>query len=326
MINPTTIFASSIPLRLGVLLFVAGYVELVSADVVWLAGQSTALSGQIVSTAPDQIELQVFENGKLGRIEKIARSQIEQFISNIDIERLERLSPDNPADYRDYAEELAAQRIDLAAQNLARRLYLIAAANSAGNNRNENRIRYSALSGLIAIAESDVQRGRLTMLRSMVSPEAVHVEAAPESKTSARFSEEHDKLMLRLILAMRKENSKEAIELLSSLDNQEIFQNWSEFCSLKELQRIARVNRPSMSQLSKLLRIELQIRSRANALKTENPNTIQSAKRKNWGDFAMQGSGLLSLVPSFENATTIDPSQSVYRAGEWVRPETTSRK
>ena len=322
MIDRSGIWAISKLIPLAVLLLGVGdCIHCSSADVVWVNGQAKPLFGQIVSKTAEQIGFQVFEDGKPGRIEKIDRSRIEQLISNIDTQRLEQLSPDKPADYRDYAEELASQRADPAARQLAHRLYVIAAANSEGDHQTAVEIRNSALAGLISIADSDTDRARLQMLRFLVSPDVDQVESLSESKTAASYSEDQAQLMLKLVQAIRMENSEQAIELLSSQDNRAIFQSWSEICSLEELNRIARVNRPSQPQLSKLLRIELQILSSTDASTSETPIAIETGRRQNWGDFATQVSGLLSEVPSFENVTSVDPRQSVYRAGRWVRPE-----
>lgn len=321
MKNPIGIFPSSKLIAIAfLLLVVVCCIHSSVADVVWVDGQAKPLYGQIISNTPEQIDLQVFENGKLGRIEKISRSRIEQFISNIDTQRLEKLSPDKPADYRDYAEELASQRADPAARQLAHRLYVIAAANSEGDNETANEIRNSALAGLISIADSDADRARLQLLRFLVSPDVDQVETFSESKSAAPYSEDQAQLMLKLVQAIRKENFEQAVEMLSSRDKQAVFQIWSKTCSLEELNRIARVNRPSKPQLSKLLRIELQILSSADPLTGETPSTLPSGRRQSWGDFATQGTGFLSVVPSFENVTSIDPRNSVFRSGRWVKP------
>jgi hypothetical protein len=49
-------------------------------------------------------------------------------LHRMDVKRLERLSPDNPKAYRDYADELAAHKDDPEARDTAMRLYLIAAS------------------------------------------------------------------------------------------------------------------------------------------------------------------------------------------------------
>ncbi len=315
------------PLARAAVLVLAGvFIRSTAADVVWINGQSTPMSGQIVASTPEQIELRVFENGELGRVEKIARSRIEQLITNIDTQRLEQLSPENPAGYRDYAEELASQRIDPAARKLAQRLYLIAASISSGGNGTSREICNSAMAGLISLSESEADRGRLLMLRFLISPDADAMDVVPASKRSIPGSAEHAKLMLELVQSIRMENSDHAVKLLSSENNREIFQKWSDICSLEEIDRIAGVNRPSKPQLSKLLQIELQILTNASASTGETPEAVPSGRQFNWGDFATQGSGFLGVVPSFENITAMDPRESVYRSGRWLRPESRSNQ
>lgn len=319
------VFAFTNLTRLAVLWLAICSTHPISADVVWINGQATPLYGRIVSSTPEQIELQVFENDKLGRIEKISRSQIEQWIVNIDTRRLEQLSPANLFEYRDFAEELASQQNDPSARSLARRLYLVAAANSTGDD-DAIELRNSALAGLISIAGSSDERRRLKMLRYLVSPDDVEAGDVGDSRSVAEpRSKAQTDLMLQLVQAIRKENSLQATKLLSTQANRAVFQNWSEICSLEEMDRIARVNRPSKPQLSKLLRIELQIRS-ANVVNDQGAAVLPSGRRQGWGDFAMQETGILSVVPSFENVTTIDPYKSVFRNGRWSRPEIKSNE
>jgi len=88
----------------------------VTADTVWLKGQDEPLSGRIVSRSDTEVRMERFANGKFGEIVSVPNQQIESVVVNFDSERLSRLAPDNPAAYRDYAEELCTQRADAAAR------------------------------------------------------------------------------------------------------------------------------------------------------------------------------------------------------------------
>jgi hypothetical protein len=292
-----------------VFVFVGAGINQSRADVIWVRGQSAQVYGQIVSMTDTHYEVRVFERGQFSETVKIERSTIQQAVSNISVQRLTQLDPSNAAAYRDYAEELAVQKTDPSARDLARRLYLIAAAHSDGT------LRSSALLGLISIAESNVHRRRLEILRSLVDPHSTFTGIAGEQDSKLdSVTADQKRLMLKLIHAIRKEKSDQAIKLLTPASNRNVFDLWSDDCGLEELDRMARVNRPGKSQLAKLLIIESRIMS-------PQTNPVNPSGRKlNWGDFATQVSGTLGALPSFNNVTRFDPEKSVYREGRWVKP------
>jgi len=294
-----------------------------SADVVWVKNQPTPLFGQIVSNTPEQVQIRMIANGQPGKIKSIERSKVEQIIINIDAKRLAGLSPDKPLDYRDYGEELASQKIDPAARELARRLFLISA--KIAQDRSETEVCASALSGLISLTNAESERRQLKMLQFLVNPNAVEPESNPESgPTDNSPSELENDLMLQLVRAIRREDSDLAIKLLSSQSNRQVFRKWIEICTPEEFDRIAKVNRPSKSQLEKLLQIEWQILTATRQSTNEKSGGIKSGRVETWGDFASQPSGNPGMVPSFENVTSMDPRKSIFRNGLWLQPESNS--
>ena len=113
---------SALNLRFGLLfalILIAGQCTKYSsarADTVWVRGQQTPVSGLIVSTTDEFVEVRVFENGQFAKTINFPRTQIQQVVTNINPNRLALLDPAHPAAYRDYAEELASQKKDPAAQ------------------------------------------------------------------------------------------------------------------------------------------------------------------------------------------------------------------
>ena len=75
-----------------------------------------------------------------------------KILHQLDVKRLERLSPDNPKGYRDYAEELAGQKADPEARYVAMRLYLIAAKLAPQELGPSSLLRMSALASTAAEA------------------------------------------------------------------------------------------------------------------------------------------------------------------------------
>ena len=288
-------------------------------DIIWMRGNDVPVFGRIESQADQELEIRIFENGSYGEKTTIPRELVEQMVVNIDANRLARLDPAKPESYRDYAEELAAQKKDLAAKHLAQRLYLLAAANAENNRTGDNRrkiaIQRSALLGLASLAESASERRRIDVLRHLLTPASL--DSGPliaRDPTTIPESSSRTALMLDLVRAIRREQTQHALQLLSSPENRTIFADWREVCSLEELDQIARANRPSQVQLSQLLAIELQI------VRTDSSSNIPVRQVRNWGDHAMQVSNSLGVLPTFDDVTPFDPRKSVYRNGDWMEP------
>lgn len=279
-----------------------------SGDTIWVRGKDNPISGKILARNAEQVSVRVFKDGEFDNVIDLPLANVEHLLVNIDADRLSKLTPDRPGEYRDYAEELASQKTDLSARDLARRLYLIAAANSDGS------VRGSALAGLIAIAETDTQRHRMEVLRFLVIPGESSISLGKEPTKRRSLTGPQRQLTLKLIHAIRKEESDTATKLLDSPDNRAVFSFWSDECRLEEFDRMARVNRPNKSQLGKLLRIELQVTDPGHDLNSP------SNRKLNWGDYATQVSGNLSVLPSFDNVTRFNPRKTIFRDGEWVEP------
>jgi len=82
---------------------------------------------------------------------RVPADEIVDIINTIDVKRLEQLRPDSPKPYLELAEILASYPQDAAAQQTARRLYLIAASLSVGKTRR------SALLGLLYLTPPEQQ-------------------------------------------------------------------------------------------------------------------------------------------------------------------------
>ena len=280
----------------------------VHADLIWLRGQQLPpMAGQIISQTESQIKFRPFIDGAYQNAQTFTVEEIEQSIVTLDRQRLEKLDPNKPAEYRDYAEELAAHVSDPAAIDLARRLYLLAAYHSSGA------IRSGSISGLISLANSDANRRQLKMLQLIDNPQFSNFEAHEWNGLDKQTPTQAEKqLMLKLILALRQERPIEASNILSSAENRDSLNKWNEQCTLGEFDRIATVNRPSKLQLSKLLTIEVMVRQ-------PSSNRV-GTRRQGWGDLAMQSTGSFGVLPTFKNVTRFDPDQSVFRNNRWVLP------
>lgn len=305
------------------------------ADVIWLHGQPAPRFGQIESVGPDFFEFRPFKNGRLGVVESIPKTSIEQFVDNIDQVRLSNLNPSQPSQFRDYAEELASQAKDPVARSLARRLFLIAAAQSYPNSlslKQQSDIQLSALEGILKLAESETERKQIQRLRYTLAPNGSEVELKKKTANPVRLSTKQREQILGLVRAIRKEDRTQILAMLNLLQDDDLksaFKLLDELCSPEELERIASVIRPNKSQLGKLLRLEIALMDDhlgGQQPGSSNPMGSSSAgsklkRRKSWGDFATAPSSELGPVPSFENLTQFDPEKSIYRDDSWIRPD-----
>ncbi len=97
------------------------------AVVVFEVGRTEPTRGFLIEQDAQKIVIdEVNAQGKLKRRE-IARANVSDVIMSVDAQRLAALRHDRPQDYRDYAEELAAKKIDPEAQQMSLRLFHIAA-------------------------------------------------------------------------------------------------------------------------------------------------------------------------------------------------------
>ena len=280
-----------------------------NADVLWEKSLEKSISGKIVSENDTSIQFQTFSDGRLGQTKSIKREQIGFVTRTIDTKRLSLLSPENWSAYRDYAEEIGGFKNDPAARHLARRLYLITAANSSGE------LQQSAILGLLAITESKTERRRLELLGFMLNPDSSEFAIVPAEDQQTAASESDKQTMLSLVHAIRKGESAKARSLLKSSSNRIVFSRWRDQCSLEELDQIAVVNQPSKVQLKKLLSIEIRITQ-------DSELAEQQLNRKlSWGDYATQTSTNKGILPTFENVTEFNPNESIYENGIWKTRE-----
>ncbi len=298
------------------LMIVATCSSTLSADVIWIKGESNPIFGLIEEVKTDSIVMRVVKTNtseiEFGTGQTFLKSNIDQWIANVDPTRLEKLSPENIVEYRNYAEELASQKLDPVASNLARRLYLIAATDES--------LQTSSLAGLHSLASSQDEKTRIEMLQFMLRPTKSLGKLGEANPKKPRRSDEELALTLELVQSIRRQKSDIAISLLRNPENRQAFAAWDQHCSIEELDQIASANQPSKSQLSKLLRIELDVIRMQNGDLVDEPENARVVDQLGWGDWAVRTSSLPSVVPGLDNISEFDSRESIYRNGIWVRP------
>lgn len=283
--------------------------QLVQADLIWIRDKpQQPIAGQVTSQTKTHIEFRPFLAGKYQTTKRIASENIEQTITTIDQDRLEKLNPKSPEGYRDYAEELAAHSSDPAAIDMANRLYLLSAYHSSGP------LRSSSILGLISLAKSEENLHQLNLLLLIKCRGTTdfkrHLLTGSRNEAPTKLEKQ---LMLQLILALRQEQAIEASKILESAKNRNSISKWNNHLTLAEFDQIAFKNRPNKLQLSKLLAIEVMIRQ------SDSANVVPL--QQGWGDLAMRPSKNLGVLPTFKNVTRFAPEDSIFRNGQWLRPD-----
>ncbi len=273
-------------------------------DLLWLKETGQPQSGWVVNQTDELILFRSFAAPDAPAV-SFARAQVELVVITIDTERLAQLNPSNWTAYRDYAEELAVQRLDPTARELAIRLYVIAGHGASGD------LRESCLTGLIALANDDPQRERWRLLHRLESGTN-----EPESQLNLNLSaaiEPADRAVaIDVVRLIRRGEGIAAIELLDDPVVKVRLDRWQHLISTDQLKRLAVLNRLTPDQLRILLRMELSI---------IKPAAFPDLGPQDWADYANSPSPQPAEIPSFKNATPYDPEASVFRAGQWQRPK-----
>ena len=96
-------------------------------------------------------------------------------------------------------------------------------------------------------------------------------------------------------------------------DVQSELENWSDLSSLADLQAMTDSSRLSRLQLRKLLTLELALQD------SESPRQ-PAPPADSWAEQAQEPMHGWTQLPSFDNVTEFDPTKSIFRNGEWIKP------
>lgn len=138
------------------------------------------VAGFVVSEDATKLVLRIPTAGGKSSEEEFRKSKI-RIIFRVDRERLARLTRDNPAAYRGYAEELAEQKADPEALDVALRLYLIAAyLDPPKYGRN-------CLLAMSAIAASSADARKYRAMALLLDPKSDESLLAPKAGSAAKI-------------------------------------------------------------------------------------------------------------------------------------------
>ena len=244
------------------------------------------------------------------------RNEIVTLVVNINDVRLSRLSIDNLNAYRNYAEELAEQRADGQARDLAIRLFLIVAywADQEPKTQGYPELRDSSIRNLIPLARTEVEHRAFQKLAFLHDLKVIQT-AETSAGNRLVVDEEMKQQLLGLVKAVRTSDRERAIELTSRDAIKKSWSRWSGLCNWDDLGRVIKSDGPSAIQLERLLQIEAELLTNQAAL--HPTNRLQS-----WAVQSADYDARTELLPTFSNVTEFDPRQAVFQNGQWMEPLT----
>lgn len=253
---------------------------------------------------------QLLPNGQTQRRE-ILRSEIDDFLIAVSNERLESLSPDKPAAYRDYAEELAEKRKDPEARATGLRLYLIAAY------LDPKKLGRSSLLGMVGLARTPIEERRFRAMAYLLDPnhDRSLLQGSAKSGGSAVAADDEGRdVLLKAIRAFRRGERRTAMVLAGRPVVQKAFARFSDVLTYEEFTNIGKEVPPDI--LRKMLTLELMLASGANGARDASEGDTVPWSR------IVEREGT-APVPSLalETLTEFDPRECVFRNGKWGRPQ-----
>jgi hypothetical protein len=237
---------------------------------------------------------------------RVSTADVESLVRTIDENRLSSLSPERPADYLSYAEELALVRSDPESHALAVRLYLIAARLNTGETRGH------CLRGLLGLARNSEERRRFSELAFRLDstfPSSVLV--PPPSEDVQELTESELEELIRAVQGIRRGTPTDALEIIQRGRTQAALKRYAAICSIEQLQRFAGDPPRGLGERQALLKLEYALTCLL--LKRPPPEFDHS-----WGLEWTSAAEANWVLPDLSNATEFNPELSVYRDGVWL--------
>ncbi len=278
-----------------------------AADILYRHDGSPAMVGKFIQETDRQIIfLEHFKSGATKK-QTLFKADVLQLVRTIDDEKLAQLKPESPRAYFEYAEELSAYKLDFVAQQLAIRLFLIAAKNS------KNQLRQSSLLALHALFSSETQKRRTRALAFLTLQPRYHRPFVVNQRPNQLKPEERDKL-LEIVRKIRNGKQSEAAQALKTDEMRSAMNRLSRFATWNSLYKIAISKQPKLDQILFLVKLEIAIIE----IDTEQVEPVGFR----WFLDAKRTDDFQTEWITFSNLTKFDPDLSVFKDGKWVKPTT----
>ncbi len=293
--------------RLKVLTFalmMPSFCSNVDADTVWLVGEQEPVYGVVESSDESSIRFRQTADGKTFESVLLDRTAIVLIVSNFDRQRLTALVPGDWQTWHQYAEELMSQERDPVARNLAMRLLVIVVGNSSNAEQRD-----AALADLISLARNDDEFKKLQRIRYLET--GVKPPQLKKSQPEATSSPVDRIDAIQLVQSIR--NGELIDEQLRNEQLKATIDTFENACSWQELVRISKSNRIDDQQLRSLVALEYQLR-----ISDAAPAKSRAAETS-WHLLAGRAGTSSLTLPTIENVTEFDPSQTSFVDGKWIQ-------
>lgn len=253
---------------------------------------------------------QLLPNGQT-QLRELLRSEIDDILIAVSDERLQTLSPENPAAYRDYAEELAEKRKDPDARATGLRLYLIAAY------LDPEKLGRSSLLGMAGLARTPAEERRFRAMAYLLDPNhdrGLLLDSAKNTGAEGIQDDQGQDVLLKAMRAFRKGKRATAITMAGRPATQKALARFSDVLTLEELESVGKEVPPDI--LRKLLTLELILASGETAARDQDSDEMAP-----WSRIVdREGTAPVPSL-SLESLTEFDPRECVFSDGQWGRPK-----
>jgi hypothetical protein len=157
--------------RFGLGLAVGLFFSTSLASAILIETRAGQVGGFVLNDDGTKLKISILRPDGEEEVKEYLHTEIK-VLHQLDVKRLERLSPGSPRGYRDYADELARQQADPEARYVAMRLYLIAAKLAPDEYGSSSLLRMSDL------ANTPAQGRKLRAVAFLLDPKADRPEDA----------------------------------------------------------------------------------------------------------------------------------------------------
>jgi hypothetical protein len=284
------------------------------AVVVFPKGSDKPIMGFLVSQDAARVVVREPQPNGTTRDHLLLRSEIDDILFTVSTERLDSLRPDDPRQYRNYAEELAEKRQDPEARAAAIRLYLIAAYLDPAN------LGRSSLLGMIDLARSEAEEAKFRAMAYLLDPDHDRRVLKPPSPIQTTRAAADDSARGQLLQALRylRQGNKLAARRIAQLPAvQSQFDEFQQVLTYQQFDNACKsTSELSLAILQKIVLLELSLSEKTDA-DTDPERTTSSAS---WQQSLARDGRTPLPVLSLETLTEFDPRKCQYRAGEWGEP------
>ncbi len=243
------------------------------------------------------------------------KSELNDILQTVSTDRLQRLRPSRPEDYRDYAEELAEKRLDPEARDMAIRLFLIAA------HLAPDKFEQSALLALVDLARNPREAARFRALSYLCDarhdPQRLQPRGQEPNPQSTRVPADKPTQLAVALRQLRRGERDAARQGVERAVARGEFVALEATMTAADLLTICQENPLSSSSLRKVLLAELALRNSWQSPMIPSPGPAE-ARTERWSQSLGHGDDRPITELTIGRITEYDPRQCEYREGKWT--------